>query len=117
MARKGKRDERTLRMMENYVKHHEEGMSVEEIANFYGITSMTIYNRLGEIAQVNNVPRESLLCCPEHSHDNGGLNGGYGAFRPYDLIRGLFDEADRAIEELSSRVCNSISANVQEETL
>ena len=38
-------------MMENFVKLHEEGRSIAEIAKEYNLSESTVYNRLGEIAE------------------------------------------------------------------
>lgn len=60
MKRRG-RDERTLKMMANFMSHHEAGMSIPEIAKKYDLTARVVYYRLDEIAEAAGVTRESLL--------------------------------------------------------
>lgn len=65
--------ERTLKMMENYVRLHEEGRSVSEIAKLYGLSTSTVYGRLAEIANKAGVSRKSLLEKP-FTADHSGRN-------------------------------------------
>ena len=60
-------DERTLRMMDEYCSLHDQALMPKDIAEKFGVTTMTVYNRLGEIAEKNGVPRESLLEKPRTS--------------------------------------------------
>ncbi len=63
------RDERTLKMMENYGKDFfEEGLSPAEIGKKYGLSSRIVYKRLDEIADNLGVPRELLLKRPHDEH-------------------------------------------------
>lgn len=54
-------DERTLKMMENFMDDHNDGLTLKEISSKYGVSYQTVLNRLDEIAVKNNVSRESLL--------------------------------------------------------
>lgn len=54
-------NERTLKMMENFIVDHKADMSIAEIAEKYGITKWTVYEHLDEIAEKNHVSRDSLL--------------------------------------------------------
>lgn len=65
--------ERTLKMMENYVRLHEEGRSVSEIAKLYSLSTSTVYGRLAEIANKAGVSRKSLLEKP-FTADHSGRN-------------------------------------------
>ena len=56
-----RRNERTLKMMDNFMAHHESGMTIAEIAEEYHLSSRHIYGVLDEIAKKNHVSRESLL--------------------------------------------------------
>ena len=51
----------TMRMMQNFMMHHENGKCIAEIAKIEGVSIWTIYNNLQEIADNNNVARDSLL--------------------------------------------------------
>ena len=56
-----KRSERVKYLIDNFIKFHNEGMSIPEIAEKTAITTRTIYSYLQEIADQNGVTRESLL--------------------------------------------------------
>lgn len=56
-----KTSERVMKLKENFMRLHEEGYSIYEIAEMYGVHYSTVYNRLEEIAKENNVTREELL--------------------------------------------------------
>ena len=63
-----KKNERTLQMMENYIKLHDGGMSPHEIAKKYNLSNWTVYNSLQAIADKAGVTRESLLAQPHSEH-------------------------------------------------
>ena len=56
-----KTNERTLKMMHDFIFLHDEGYNIPEIAKKYNLSTTTIYNRLAEIAEKAGVTRESLL--------------------------------------------------------
>lgn len=56
-----KRNERTIQMMENFMKLHNQGFSIPEIAKRYSLSKDTIYKSLQEIADKNGTTREELL--------------------------------------------------------
>lgn len=56
-----KENERTLWMKENFMDLHHEGLSIKEIADKYELSVSTVYRSLQEIADANDVSRESLL--------------------------------------------------------
>ncbi len=63
MARQ--RTQRGQQLVENFMKHHEDGKSIAEIAKLYDVNLSTIYKfYLQEIAEKNGVTRESLLYHP-----------------------------------------------------
>ena len=53
--------ERTRVMKENFMALHLEGFSIPEIGEKYNLTRATVYRHLQEIADANNVTRDSLL--------------------------------------------------------
>lgn len=63
-----KKNERTLKMMKNYIKLHDSGMSPHEIAKKYNLSNWTVYNSLQAIADKAGVTRESLLTHPHSEH-------------------------------------------------
>mgnify|MGYP000293687015 FL=1 len=53
---------KSIRMEElkkNFMKHHEEGKTIKEISELYNVSTRHIYNSLQDIADENNVSRES----------------------------------------------------------
>ena len=54
-------NERSLKMMENFMSHHEAGLTIKEIAELYDLNVGTVYAHLGEIADREGVTRASLL--------------------------------------------------------
>ena len=59
------RDERTLRMKQEYMRlHFKEGKSPKEIAELFSLTPTTVYSMLQEIADENGVSRSELLQQP-----------------------------------------------------
>lgn len=66
------KDERTLKMMVNYIEEFDSGLTPREIAEKYGLSVRTIYNYIGEIAEAAGRSRESLL---RHPHDEHIMTG------------------------------------------
>lgn len=59
-----RKNERTLKMMEEYVELHNAGLAPKEIADKFSLAPWTVYNHLQEIADKAGVSRESLLKVP-----------------------------------------------------
>lgn len=61
--RKGgvKRSERTLQMIEGFYEDHKNGLMIPDIAKKYNLSVTTVRNYLDQIAEENNVSRDSLL--------------------------------------------------------
>ena len=68
-----KPNERTLKMMENFMDLHDAGYSVGEIAKKFDLSDSTVYGKLSEIAARAGVTRESLLDKPFEA-DHSGRN-------------------------------------------
>lgn len=60
--------ERTLKMKQNFIELHEQGLDIEEIALRFDLTPCTVYRCLDEIATAAGVTRESLLQRPHGPH-------------------------------------------------
>ena len=56
-----KRQERTLQMIKGFLKDHQNGLTIPEIAKKYNLSVTTVRNYLDQIAEENNVSRDSLL--------------------------------------------------------
>ena len=66
---KGRRRSQSVsRLIEGYHQCWEKGMSNDEIAQYYGVTTTTVYNNLEEIAQINGVARDEYLKNPQKPH-------------------------------------------------
>lgn len=77
-------DERTLRMMDNYVTDFKSGMDPKEIGAKYGLSSWTVYHYLPEIARREGVPKDSLLKRPHDVHIMTGVRN-YEPVKPIDV--------------------------------
>lgn len=53
--------ERVRLMKENFMRLHNAGYSIVQIAEEYNLNKMTVYRHLQDIADTNKVSRESLL--------------------------------------------------------
>lgn len=62
--------ERTLKMKQNFIKLHGQGLEIKDIAETYDLSTKTIYNSLDEIATKAGVSRESLLQRPHKVHSS-----------------------------------------------
>lgn len=57
----GKTNERTLRMRNEFMELHRQGLTIPEIAKKFSLTTTTVYANLEKIATDNGVTRKSLL--------------------------------------------------------
>ena len=53
--------ERVRRMTLEFMTWHNKGYSIKEIAEIYGLSEVTVYNYLEDIAKANKCTREELL--------------------------------------------------------
>lgn len=63
------RSQRVKDMIEGFMHLHSEGKSIAEIANYFNLSTRTIYQYLEVIAKKNNVTRESLLKTMHKPHE------------------------------------------------
>lgn len=61
MSSKPQETQRVKAMKENFMKYHNEGYTIPEIAEIFNVVPKTIYRCLDDIAKANGVTRESLL--------------------------------------------------------
>ncbi len=93
------RNERTLQMMKNFVKHHNEGMGIPEIAAKYDLSTQTAYSYLDEIAANAGVTRESLLEVP-HFKQHFPLHS-FKPVKPVDM-KGFNQHFEATVAEMEA---------------
>ena len=104
-----RQQERTFQMMKNFIPLHNEGYSIEAIAKRYNLTTSTVYNRLGEIAEKAGVSRDSLLERPFIA-DHAGRN-----FTPVKPVeRAKFDETFSALVDMIDSVQDQIAKTIDD---
>ena len=64
------RTQRVEKLIKEFMHYHNEGYSILDIANIFEVDYSTVYKVLQEIADANNVSRESLLERKSSTHDN-----------------------------------------------
>ena len=57
----GRNSERVVRMKQDFMRLHNEGKTIKEIAEIYNLHYTTVYDYLEEIAKANNIDRSNLL--------------------------------------------------------
>lgn len=94
-----KRDERTQRLIANYYDDWKNGMTPQEIASKYRVTSRTMYSCLQEIATAHGIKdRKELLSVPHKPHKKRGPNKKKSDLPPVDLEE-IKEELDEFISE------------------
>jgi len=63
-----KQSARVGHMKENFLRLHNEGKDVSEIAEMYHLSTVTVYAKLQEIADKEGIAREELLTRPHKKH-------------------------------------------------
>ena len=95
------KSERVNRMINGFMEKHNEGLSIVEIANFFHVDFSTVYNCLQEIADNNNVTRESLLQVVKSSYCIERKTKNLTPKEPLDFEE-LLDLCDKIISEIKS---------------
>lgn len=60
--------QRVENLKKDFMKYHNDGYSIRDIANIFHVDFSTVYNHLQEIADTHGVTRESLLERVSSSH-------------------------------------------------
>ena len=63
-----KQSERALQFKIHYIGHFEDGLTVKEISDLYGLSQAYAYTLIRQIADENDVPYESLIRRPHAEH-------------------------------------------------
>ena len=99
---------KSIRMEElkkNFMKHHEEGKTIKEISELYNVSTRHIYNSLQDIADENNVSRESLLKNIHKKHQppqNIKLAGQINPAEMNENFYGIINNAKIIIKKIDS---------------
>lgn len=99
----GNTSERVTLLKKNFMKHHDNGETIKQISNRYHVTTRHIYFILQEIADENNVTRESLLTTPHHEHLRRGSAKTSGQVKPEE-VRKKFDTMISNAKTLISKI-------------
>lgn len=99
------KSERVKQMKLNFMKLHNEGYSIKEIAEKFHITPRTIYSELSAIAEENGIPREELLSTPHKQHSSRGstIKAHQESVNPNELkanFEKMIDTANIIIEKI-----------------
>ena len=100
-------------LIKNYMKHFNDEMPIEKIAKLYGVTDATVYNVLGEIAELNGCERDDILYYPDRrplSYSNVGTNKPH-IFETSELTS-LFFETKEKINHLLAKIDDMVKEDV-----
>ena len=107
-----KKREGTLQFKENYVKLHEEGLSVAQIAEKYGVTPEYGYKLIHQIADEMGVEYKTLICFPHKPHVIIGSTKGVKRVKPIDSSG--FEEERRFMISTFDKTINSMNKVLEE---
>ena len=99
---------KSIRMEElkkDFMKHHEEGKTIKEISELYNVSTRHIYNSLQDIADENNVSRESLLKKIHKKHQPPQNIKSAGQINPAEMnenFYGIINNAKIIIKKIDS---------------
>jgi predicted DNA-binding protein YlxM (UPF0122 family) len=92
-------------LKKNFMKHHEEGKTIKEIAELYNVSIRHIYTSLQDIADENNVSRESLLTNVHKKHKPLQNTKSAGQINPAEMkenFDGIINNAKIIIKKIDS---------------
>jgi len=101
-----KASERVNLMKENFMKLHEEGKSIAQIAATFGITGRAVYLNLQSIADANGVTRESLLSKPIASYTISKGHGGISKYVDVEELTSTYNTVIMQSELLIEKLDN-----------
>lgn len=100
-----KQSERVKKMLAGFMNLHEQGFSIPEIAQEFGLTSVTVYAYLQEIADNNGVTRESLLQ-QVHKTNSYFMTKNRQIRTGINEAEGLCDQAMKEVQALIEKIGN-----------
>jgi predicted transcriptional regulator len=108
--------ERVKRMKKSFMRDRELGKPIAKIAMENGVSVMTVYNYLQEIADENGIgDRKELLYHVHKPHDvqKGRMYNNREEIDPKELAR-EFEDLDNKFEEILNKI-NEVLQDAQEE--
>lgn len=110
-----KNSESTSLMKKEFIKLRASGMSIQDIAEKYGMTPANIYLHLQEIADENHVTREELLFIPHKTHiiKSNSKRLSKEAISPEELKKD-FSEILEKVDNILEKIDTTIAANTEE---
>lgn len=107
--------QRTIKMKENFMKYHNDGRTISEIAEIFNVSVYTIYNNLQEIADKNNVTRESLLLRVHKPHEisNSKNFKEQVEINPEELLAD-FEEVSRRLNNINETIDSIVKEHEEE---
>ena len=100
--------ERVTLMKENFMSLHNQGYTILQIAEKYGITRVSIYHYLAEIAKKNGVDRDSLLEKPNKTHKITKSGGNKAFVFDTNELQSLCDNTKNKINALITSIDNVV---------
>ena len=117
-----RRSERVRKLIEgDFMKFHDEGLSISEIAEKVGVSKETIYDNLAHIAEKVGVTRDSLLMHPGKGNKTSHVRS-YSPKNKVDkekflsTLSSIDDEMNALSELMDSYIEEEVIAEVAEET-
>ena len=101
-----KQSERSLQFKKNYQEMREDGKTVQEIADFYGLSRSHAYSLLRQLAEELGVTHDSLLPQPHRPPIYLGSGKAVEPVRPVDFsafqqeFRGTISQFDKTIYQM-----------------
>ena len=96
--------ERVVRMKQNFMRLHNEGKTIKEIAEIYNLHYTTVYDYLQEIADANNMTRTDLLTrVIIRTSDSNSKNNPTNTTTSID-----FKEIDKSFDVVTNELSNLI---------
>lgn len=101
-----KQSERSLQFKKNYQEMREDGKTVQEIADFYGLSRSQAYRLIRQLAEELGVTYDSLLSQPHHPPIYLGSSKTVEPVKPVDFsafqqeFRGTISKFDKTIYQM-----------------
>lgn len=106
-----KKSMRTNIMIQNFMKYHNEGKTISEIAEACDVSIWTVYNNLDVIAKENGISRDSLL---ERVHRQHELKNGMVFTKHNNIDPKELKEDFQKVQENINKIIKQITQIIEE---